>query len=91
MLPLSRPVLAVVSIFAVIGVWKDFLWPLLVLQDPKVQTINVALARLSSSNERITYSELLAGLVIASIPMILIFIAFQRHILRGLAAGAIKG
>jgi multiple sugar transport system permease protein len=90
-LPLSRPVLAVVSIFTVIGVWKDFLWPLLVLQDPKVQTINVALARLSSSNERITQSELLAGLVIASIPMVLIFIAFQRHILRGLAAGAIKG
>ncbi|MFC7643139.1 ABC transporter permease subunit [Streptosporangium lutulentum] len=42
-LPLSRPVLSVVSIFAIVGAWKDFLWPLLVLRDPEAQTISVAL------------------------------------------------
>jgi multiple sugar transport system permease protein len=89
-LPLSRPVLAVVSIFAVIGVWKDFLWPLLVLQDPSSQTLSVALSRLSAT-ARVPLNEMMAALVIASVPMIIIFLVFQRHILRGLSAGAIKG
>jgi multiple sugar transport system permease protein len=89
-LPLSRPVLAVVSIFAVIGMWKDFLWPLLVLQDPDIQTLSVALYRLSSTG-RVPINEMLAGLVIASVPMVAIFLAFQRSIVRGLSAGALKG
>jgi multiple sugar transport system permease protein len=89
-LPLSRPVLAVVSIFTVVGMWKDFLWPLLVLQDPTTQTLSVALSRLSSTG-RVPINEMLAGLVIASVPMIVIFLAFQRSIVRGLSAGALKG
>jgi len=89
-LPLSRPVLAVVSIFSVIGIWKDFLWPLLVLSDPQSQTLSVALSRLSSTG-RVPVNEMMAGLVIASIPMIVIFLFFQRHILSGLSSGAMKG
>jgi len=89
-LPLSRPVLAVVSIFAVIGIWKDFLWPLLVLQDPQSQTLSVALSRLSSTG-RVPLNELLAGLVIASVPMVAVFLACQRQILNGLSAGSLKG
>lgn len=89
-LPLSRPVLAVVSIFAIIGSWKDFLWPLLVLQDPQAQTISVALSRLSSTGY-VTQNEMFAGLAIASIPMVIIFMIFQRSILDGLSAGALKG
>lgn len=89
-LPLSRPVLGVVSIFAIIGIWKDFLWPLLVLQDPEVQTLSVALSRLSS-NSQIALNELMAGLVITSLPMIAVFLIFQRSILNGLSAGALKG
>lgn len=90
MLPLSRPVLAVVSIFAIIGSWKDFLWPLLVLQEAEGQTISVALSRLASTG-RVTNNEMFAGLAIASIPMVVIFMVFQRSILNGLSAGAIKG
>jgi multiple sugar transport system permease protein len=89
-LPLSRPVLAVVSIFAVVGIWKDFLWPLLVLQDPQSQTLSVALSRLSTASY-VTPNELLAGLVIASLPMVVVFLLFQRHILSGLSAGSLKG
>ncbi|WP_394824620.1 carbohydrate ABC transporter permease [Pendulispora albinea] len=88
-LPLSGPVLAVVSIFAVIGMWKDFLWPLLVLQEPRTQTLTVALSRLSATG-RVPLTEVMAGLVIASIPMIATFLVFQRSILRGLAAGGSK-
>jgi multiple sugar transport system permease protein len=91
-LPLSRPVLAVVSIFAVIGSWKDFLWPLLVLQDPDKQTLNVALSRLSfATASGITQNEILAAIAIASLPMVVLFLVFQRSILNGLSAGAIKG
>jgi multiple sugar transport system permease protein len=89
-LPLSRPVLAVVSIFAVIGIWKDFLWPLLVLQEPDTQTLSVALSRMSTTG-RMERNELMAGLAIASVPMIVAFLVFQRSILRGLAAGSLKG
>jgi multiple sugar transport system permease protein len=89
-LPLSRPVLAVVSIFAIVGIWKDFLWPYLVLQDPAAQTLSVALARLSTTSY-VTPNELLAGMVIASLPMVVVFLIFQRHILAGLSAGSLKG
>ncbi|MDI1464572.1 carbohydrate ABC transporter permease [Catellatospora sp. KI3] len=89
-LPLSLPVLAVISIFAIIGSWKDFLWPLLVLQDPQQQTISVALSRLSFTGQ-VPQNELYAALAMASLPMIVVFMIFQRRILNGLSAGAIKG
>jgi multiple sugar transport system permease protein len=89
-LPLSKPVLAVVSIIAIIGIWKDFLWPLIVLQDPNVQTINVALQNLQATSH-VPENVFLAGLVIASAPMIAFFLLFQRYILGGLQAGALKG
>ncbi len=89
-LPLSRPVLGVVSIFAIIGIWKDFLWPLLVLQNPEVQTLSVALSRLANTSQ-VPQTEFVAGLVIASVPMIVIFLIFQRSIIGGLSAGSMKG
>lgn len=89
-LPLSRPVLGVVSIFIIIGIWKDFLWPLLVLQEPNTQTLSVALARLANTSQ-VPPTEFMAGLVIASVPMIVIFLIFQRSIIGGLSAGSTKG
>ena len=87
-LPLSRPVLAVVSIFAVVAAWKDFIWPLLVFPDPAKQTLSVALQRFAPDTP---INLLLAGLVLASLPMVALFLAFQRHILAGLTAGGVKG
>ncbi|MET9218474.1 carbohydrate ABC transporter permease [Streptomyces sp. NPDC088197] len=87
-LPLSRPVLAVVSIFAVVGVWKDFLWPMLVLPDPAKQPITVALNRLADD---MPANQLLAGMVMASIPLLVLFLIFQRSIINGLTAGSLKG
>jgi multiple sugar transport system permease protein len=89
-LPLSRPVLGVVSIFIIIGIWKDFLWPLLVLQEPDSQTLSVALARLANTSQ-VPPTEFMAGLAIASVPMIVIFLIFQRSIIGGLTAGSMKG
>jgi multiple sugar transport system permease protein len=87
-LPLSRPILAVVSIFSIVAAWKDFIWPLLVLQNPEVQTLSVALQRFEPDTP---INLMLAGLVIASLPMVVAFLIFQRHILAGLTAGSLKG
>jgi multiple sugar transport system permease protein len=89
-LPLSKPVLAVVSIISIIGIWKDFVWPLIVLQDPNVQTINVALQNLQATSH-VPENVFVAGLAIASAPLIAFFLLFQRYILGGLQAGALKG
>ena len=87
-LPMSRPILGVVSIFAVVGVWKDFLWPLLVLTDTSAQTVNVGLHQLSVG---ISQTIFIAALAIASVPTIVFFLIFQRNIMAGLTAGGMKG
>ncbi|MEE1794890.1 carbohydrate ABC transporter permease [Streptomyces sp. BE308] len=87
-LPISRPILGVVSIFAVVGVWKDFLWPMLTLPDPAMQTLNVGIYSLSTG---VPENVLIAALTIASLPTLLIFLIFQRNIMSGLTAGGIKG
>ncbi|MFJ8659572.1 carbohydrate ABC transporter permease [Streptomyces sp. NPDC093795] len=87
-LPVSRPILGVVSIFAVVGVWKDFLWPMLTLPDPSKQTLNVGIYSLSNG---VPVNVLIAALTIASVPTLLIFLIFQRNIMSGLTAGGLKG
>jgi multiple sugar transport system permease protein len=87
-LPLSRPIIAVVSIFSIVAAWKDFIWPLLVLQDPEIQTLSVALQRFEPDTP---INLMLAGLVLASVPMVVVFLIFQRQILAGLTAGSLKG
>ncbi|NGN65104.1 carbohydrate ABC transporter permease [Streptomyces sp. A7024] len=87
-LPISRPILGVVSIFAIVNVWKDFLWPLLTLPDPDKQTLNVGIYSLSTG---VSENVLIAAMTIASIPTLLIFLIFQRNIMSGLTAGGLKG
>jgi multiple sugar transport system permease protein len=87
-LPISRPILGVVSIFAIVGVWKDFLWPMLTLPDPSKQTLNVGIYSLSNG---VPVNVLIAALTIASLPTLLIFLIFQRNIMSGLTAGGLKG
>ncbi|MFF0227195.1 carbohydrate ABC transporter permease [Streptomyces sp. NPDC004629] len=87
-LPMSRPVLGVVSIFALVAVWQDFLWPLMVFSDTDKQPISVALVQLS---QNIQLTVLVAAMVIASIPMVVLFLVFQRHIIAGISAGSTKG
>ncbi|MGW0816291.1 carbohydrate ABC transporter permease [Streptomyces viridiviolaceus] len=87
-LPMSRPVLGVVSIFALVAVWQDFLWPLMVFSDTDKQPISVALVQLS---QNLPLTVLIAAMVIASIPMVALFLVFQRHIIAGISAGSTKG
>jgi multiple sugar transport system permease protein len=88
-LPMSRPILGVVSVFAVIAAWKDFLWPLLVLKDPSIQPLSVRLPAIEASTE---LGVFLAALAIATIIPVLVFMAFQRLFLQGAGmGGAVKG
>lgn len=87
-LPMSRPILGVVSIFAITNVWKDFLWPLLAEPDPNKQTLNVGIYSLS---QNVPQNILIAALAIAAVPTVVIFLVFQRNIMSGLTAGSVKG
>ncbi|WIX83113.1 carbohydrate ABC transporter permease [Amycolatopsis carbonis] len=87
-LPISRPILAVVSILTIVAAWKDFIWPLLVFPDTGKQTLSVMLQRVAID---MPLNLLVAGMVLASVPMIVLFLVFQRQILAGLTAGSIKG
>lgn len=89
-LPLSRPVLAVVSIFTLIGAWKDFFWPFLVLSKVELQPIMVALWRLSARMQE-PLNLIIAGLAIASTPPIILFLIFQKQIIRGITLTGLKG
>jgi multiple sugar transport system permease protein len=88
-LPMSRPILGVVSVFAVLASWKDFLWPLLVLADPNKQPLSV---RLPTIEAQTSLGVFLAALFIACLVPIAGFLIFQRSFLRGSGlGGAIKG
>lgn len=87
-LPLSKPVLAVTSIFALINSWKDFFWPLLVLTKPEIQPITVALYRLGNTEP---LNLVIAALTIASVPPLLVFLIFQRQIISGITLTGLKG
>jgi len=88
-LPMSKPILGVVSVFAVIAEWKNFLWPFLVLQDASKQPISVRLPAIAGQTE---LGVLLAAMFIACIVPIVGFLFFQRSFLRGSGlGGAIKG
>jgi multiple sugar transport system permease protein len=88
-LPMSRPILGVVSVFAVLASWKDFLWPLLVLTDPDRQPLSVRLPTIQSQT---SLGVFLAAMFIACLVPVAGFLLFQRSFLRGSGlGGAVKG
>jgi multiple sugar transport system permease protein len=88
-LPLLKPVLVTLAVFAFLGSWNDFMWPLIVLTDGQMQTLPVALAALS--REHVQDNELMmAGSVITVLPALALFLAMQRWYLQGLMMGGVK-
>ncbi|MFI5697215.1 carbohydrate ABC transporter permease [Kribbella sp. NPDC051586] len=87
-LPLSRPILGVVVLLSIISSWKDYLWPLLVLTNPDLQPVSVALPKIAKVTE---LNIQLAGLFLALLIPVLLFLVFQRAFLRGVGlSGGIK-
>ncbi len=88
-LPLLRPGLATVAIFSALAAWNEFLLALLYIQDDDLKTIPTGLLAFSSRYQT-DYSMLFSALSIVTIPMIIIYIVFNRHIVDGITAGSVK-
>lgn len=88
--PLSKPLIAVVAIFSFTSVWDDFLWPLVVTTSAETQTVQLALARFLASGD-VQYGALMAGALIVTLPVLIIFFFNQRSFISGLAEGSLKG
>ena len=89
-LPLSRPALVTLALLAFLTNWNDFLWPVYVLFSPDSQTLPAGLSTLQSANN-VRYDLLMAGAVIASAPVLLIYVVAQRFIIEGVSRSGLKG
>jgi alpha-1,4-digalacturonate transport system permease protein len=88
--PLAKPVIATIAIFSFMWRWNDYLWPLIVITDNRKQTMQQALANFVGQLQ-INWASLLAMTTIAIIPMIVVFLIFQKHFMSGITTGAVKG
>lgn len=89
-MPLTRPAVAAVSIFTFIWSWNNLLWPLLVLSNPKLMTIPVGLATVQG-NFGIRYADTMAASILGALPLVVLFLFFQRQIVEGVAGTGLKG
>jgi sn-glycerol 3-phosphate transport system permease protein len=88
--PLARPAVAALTVFAFLAAWNQYLWPLLVTKDDARRTVQVGLKQLRGlSVEQVNVT--FAGAVIAVLPLVILLLAFQKQLVRGLTAGAVKG
>lgn len=88
-LPLAKPAIAVVAIFAAISAWNDFLGPLLYLQDESKYTLSIGLTFFRSQHD-VQFNLLMAASSLVVLPVVIIFLAFQRSFIDGLTVGSIK-
>jgi sn-glycerol 3-phosphate transport system permease protein len=88
--PLTRPVVASFTVIAALGAWNQYLWPQAVIDDSRFQTAQIRLKTVRAS-EIATANVGVAAAILVAVPVVLLLIAFQRQIIRGLTAGAVKG
>ncbi|MFG2736415.1 carbohydrate ABC transporter permease [Streptomyces harbinensis] len=89
-LPLSRPIVAAVSVFVFIGAWNNFLWPFIIINDSSLMTLPVGLATVRESYG-IQYAQSMASALLAAAPLILVFLFFQRRIVKSVATTGLGG
>ena len=88
--PLARPAIAALGVFAFLTAWNQYLWPLLVTRDDRLRTVQIGLRQLrAASIDQVNVT--FAGVVIAVIPLAVLLIIFQKQLIRGLTTGAVKG
>lgn len=89
-LPLARPAVAVIVIFNALNVWNEFILAQLLLSDPQHMPLQVGLMKFINVHT-VNYPIMMAGLTIAAVPIILLYLAMQKHIIKGLSSGAVVG
>lgn len=88
--PLARPTISALAVFSFLGAWNQYLWPLLVTRDDRLRTVQIGLRQLrATSIDQLNVT--FAGVVIAALPLVVLLVVFQKQLVRGLTAGAVKG
>jgi sn-glycerol 3-phosphate transport system permease protein len=90
-LPMSRPVLATLLLLTVVQRWNDYLWPLVVTNSTELRPLSVGIALLFQKESGTEWGVVMAGTLFVVLPVLVLFLAVQRHIVEGIAAGAVKG
>ena len=96
-LPLSKPIVATTAVFTFIGVWNDYLWPSMVLPEPEagvdtwpVLSLQFALTSIQSGDSMITAGQVMAALVVASLPIFIVYVLAQKYIVKGFGTAGLK-
>jgi sn-glycerol 3-phosphate transport system permease protein len=88
--PLARPAVGALTVFAFLAAWNQYLWPLLITKDDKLRTVQIGLKQLQQTSiDQINI--VFAGAIIAVVPLVILLLFFQKQLVRGLTAGAVKG
>ncbi len=90
-MPIATPVVATLAILTFLGNWNSFLYPLIMAQEPKMYTLPVALATFATGQYQADHGMLMAGSVVLIVPVLIVFILFQRWITEGIATTGLKG
>jgi multiple sugar transport system permease protein len=89
-LPIAKPLVAVVAIFSFAGTWDDFLWPLVTTTSQENYTVQLALVQFNATGN-VQYGALMAGAILITLPVLLVFLFNQKRFISGLADGSVKG
>lgn len=90
-LPMSWPTLVAFSLITVVNEWNEYLWPFLMSDDERVAPLPVGLTQLQNNDGVTNWGPVMAGTVLAMVPILVLFLVLQRQMIKGLTAGALKG
>jgi multiple sugar transport system permease protein len=90
-LPLSKPAVGALAIFAFVAAWNEFIWQLIIVNSETMRTLPVGISTLVSQLGEYDLGLLMAGATVAFLPMLVLFLAFQEYFVKGITMGAVKG
>ena len=90
-LPISIPTMIAFALITIVNEWNEYLWPFLMADDYRVATMPVGLTQLQNNDGLTNWGPVMAATVLAMLPILLVFLALQRHMIKGLTSGAVKG
>lgn len=91
LLPMSWPTVVAFALITIVNEWNEYLWPFLVASDETVAPLQVGLARLISTDAYIDWPMVMAATILTITPILIVFLLLQRHLIKGLTSGAVKG
>jgi sn-glycerol 3-phosphate transport system permease protein len=90
-LPLSRPIIATLTLLTAVGRWNDYLWPLVVTSTKEMRTLPIGIAWMYDVEGNTQWGIVMAGVVMVILPVLILFVWTQKHLVEGIASGAVKG